>query len=427
MHIKVIKPKPEYSTDRKLKVCAYARVSTDRFKQEDSLENQISTYERIIKTNPSYEFVGVFADQGLSGYSENRPAFQSMIEKAREGDIDLIMTKSISRFARNTVTVLKVIRELKELGVAVFFEEQNINTLSGDGELLLTVLSSFAQEESRSVSENNKWTIRKKFERGEILFNDKRFMGYDKNDSGELVINREQAKIVRRIFKMYLDGLGSFKIAAALNEEGGQTVTGAQWTDGTIRSMLTNEKYKGDCILQKSYTPENVRKKSVVNRGAVQKYYIKDNHDPIISAEDWEKVQLIMEHRKKERRIGTDGTNKYQNRYPLSGMLICPHCGKTLKRRQVHNKRIEWWCSTYMKKGKSTCKGVKISDEEVSKKNITKKTVIEEVIINGEKYYSYTSKSDYDNGIRNKPSIPTDKDGGVLPSVNRPRRTAIKL
>lgn len=224
MRVRVIKPiAPK---EKKLKVFAYARVSTDSLKQEDSLENQSSTYERSIISNPAYEYVGIYADQGISGYSENRPAFKSMIGKARAGEIDLIITKSVSRFARNTVTVLKVARELKELGVGIFFEEQNINTLSGDGEMMHTVLASFAQEESRSMSENNKWTMKKKFERGEIMVNTKRFMGYDKNEYGELIINPEEAKIVQRIFDMYLHGIGSFKIVAKLNEEGIQTITG---------------------------------------------------------------------------------------------------------------------------------------------------------------------------------------------------------
>ena len=165
MRVKVINKRPA-SVLQKKRVCAYVRVSTDSRRQEESLENQMETYERLITGNPEYEFIGVFADQGISGYCENRPQFQRMMEKARAGEIDLIITKSISRFARNTVTVLKFARELKELGVGIFFEEQNINTLSGDGEMMLAVLASFAQEESRSMSENNKWSIRKKFERG---------------------------------------------------------------------------------------------------------------------------------------------------------------------------------------------------------------------------------------------------------------------
>lgn len=425
MRIKIIQPIAEEK--RKLRVCAYARVSTDSLKQEDSLENQTSTYERLIQSNPEYEFVGVYADQGISGFCEKRPAFQEMIQKAKSGGIDLIITKSISRFARNTVTVLRVARELKDAGVGIFFEEQNINTLSGDGELMLTVLASFAQEESRSISENYKWTVKKKFERGDIVLSTSQFMGYDKDEYGDLVINQEQAKIVRRIFKMYLGGMGMFSIAAQLNSEGVPTIKGGKWTEGTLRGMLTNEKYKGDFILQKYYTPENRRNKTVKNNGAVQSYYIAENHPAIISKDDWEKVQLILQRRKLQRRIGANGTDKYKKRYPLSGMMICPYCGNSLRRKQVHNKKIEWWCSTYIQEGKSACRGVKISDAEASKQNITEPTVVEEVIENGKKHYYYTSKTDYDKGVRNKPNTSQNKDGSVLPRVHRPRRTAIKL
>jgi site-specific DNA recombinase len=427
MRVKIIKPKEELLKPKKLKVCAYAPVSTDSLRQEDSLDNQATTYERLIKSNLNYEFAGVFADQGISGYSENRPAFQSMIERAKSGGIDLIITKSVSRFARNTVTVLKVARELKELGIGIFFEEQNINTLSGDGEMMLAVLSSFAQEESRSMSENNKWSMKKKFERGEVMLNTTRFMGYDKDEYGDLVINQEQAEIVRRIFEMYLGGMGVFKIAAQLNSESLPSLMGGKWHEGTIRGMLTNEKYKGDCILQKYYTPENRRNSTVRNSGEVQSYYIEENHPAIVSKEDWDRVQQIMQERKDRRRIAANGVAKYKNRYPLSSMLICPHCGKALRRRQVHNKKIEWWCSTYMQEGKSTCKGVKISDEEASKQNILEPTVIEEVRIDGKKYYGYTRKTDYDKGIRNQPNTPENKNGSILPRVHRPRRAAIKL
>jgi len=424
MKINVIKPTIK-QTDRKLNVCAYARVSTNDIRQEDSLENQTSTYKRLITANPSYNFVGVYADKGISGYSENRPAFQEMLVKARAGDIDLIITKSISRFARNTVTVLKVERELRDLGVGILFEEQSINTLSGEGEMMLSILASFTQEESRSISENSKWSLKKRFEQGKIFINTTRFMGYDKDKDGNLIINKEQAIIVDRIFRMYIEGVSAYKISIALNAENIPTLTNKEWRENTIRGMLRNEKYKGDFILQKYYTPENVRGKSVRNTGEVKSYYIVENHPAIISYEDWQMVQEIMKRRKEKRNIGQDGTSKYQNRYPLSGMLICPHCGKALRRRQVHNKKIEWWCSTYMEKGKATCKGVKISDSIVTKKNIKVKTVIEEEIRDGKKHYSYTSKKDYDNGVRNR--VETTENGSILPSVNKPRRTAIKL
>ena len=202
----------------KLKVCAYARVSTDHDKQENSLKNQVAAYKRVIKSNPDYEFAGVYADLGITGQSERRPEFQRMIADARAGKIDRILTKSVSRFARNTVILLKYVRELKELGVSVYFEENGIDTLSSEGELMLTVLASFAQEECRSTRENYKWTLKKKFERGELMINTERFMGYDKDEDGNLVINEDEAKVVRRIFDLYLSGIGTHRIAKILND-----------------------------------------------------------------------------------------------------------------------------------------------------------------------------------------------------------------
>ena len=388
MREKVINKRPA-SVLQKKRVCAYARVSTDSRRQEDSLENQMETYERLITGNPEYEFIGVFADQGISGYCENRPQFQRMMEKARAGEVDLIITKSISRFARNTVTVLKFARELKELGVGIFFEEQNINTLSGDGEMMLAVLASFAQEESRSMSENNKWSIRKKLERGEVMITTSRFLGYDKNEYGDLIVNRKEAEIVSLTFDLYLLNVGSSRIGELLDYLGVKTVTGTTWESGTINGMLCNEKYKGDFHLQKYYTPENKRNHTRKNNGEVQSYYI--------------------------------------NRYPLSGMLICPYCGKTLRRRQVYKKKIQWLCSTYIEKGVKACKGIRIDDAELQGLNITEQTVIEEVVKNGKKHYCYTSKADFDCGIRNSTVSVEIEDGSVLPSVNRSRRTVIKL
>lgn len=426
MRVKVINKRPA-SVLQKKRVCAYARVSTDSRRQEDSLENQMETYERLITGNPEYEFIGVFADQGISGYCENRPQFQRMMEKARAGEIDLIITKSISRFARNTVTVLKFARELKNLSVGIFFEEQNINTLSGDGEMMLAVLASFAQEESRSMSENNKWSIRKKFERGEVMITTSRFLGYDKNEYGDLIVNRKEAEIVSLTFDLYLLNVGCSRLSDLLNYLGVKTVTGGQWESGTIGGMLSNEKYKGDFHLQKYYTPPTQRNATRKNRGEVQSYYISENHEPIVSPELWGQVQEMREYRKKVRNIGQDGTGKFQNRYPLSGMLICPYCGKTLRRRQVYKKKIQWLCSTYIEKGKKACRGIRIADAALVGLNITEQTVVEEVIQNGKKRYRYTRKEDFDCGIRNSAGCEETKNGGVLQGINRPRRTVIKL
>lgn len=408
----------------KLRVCAYARVSTASVKQGNSLKNQVDSYTRRIKDNPQYEFAGVYADFGISGRSEKRPEFQKMIEDARAGKIDLIITKSISRFARNTVTLLKYVRELKELGVAIFFEENNINTSSSEGEMMLTVLASFAQEESRSFSENNKWALKKKFERGEGMVNTKRFLGYDKDENGHLIINEAEAKIVRRIYDMYLSGMGSFLIKNKLNEEGIPTVTGAAWTCGTVNGILKNEKYKGDFLIQKTYNPE-VGGASKPNRGQVPQYYVKDDHEAIISEEEWEQVQELTAYRCEKRNIAK-GSKKCLNRYPNSGMLKCGYCGASLIRRHVFGGKIDWLCRTYIEKGKKTCPGIRIHEPELEGRIFTEPTVVEEVIEDGSKHYRYTSKEKYDAGIREDDS-PKEESCSVLPRVNRSRRTVIKL
>ena len=204
MKLSVINTKAE-SQQRELRVCAYVRVSSDKDAQMESLENQETYFKRKYAEDETCDFVGVFSDAGISGTSDNRPAFQKMLECCRNGEIDLIHTKSISRFARNTVTVLEVSRELKLLGIGIYFEEQNINTLSADGELMLTVLASFAQAEAFDMSENQKWAVRKKFARGEVMVNTNRFMGYDKDAEENLIINEDEAKVVRMIFQLYLD------------------------------------------------------------------------------------------------------------------------------------------------------------------------------------------------------------------------------
>ena len=422
--MKIKRIEPESRSLKKTKVCAYARVSTGSDSQENSLENQITTYESLIKSNPEYEFVGVYADQGITGFSEKRPEFQRMINNAKAGRIDMIITKSISRFARNTVTLLRVVRELKDIGVGVLFEENNIYTMSSEGEMMLAVLASFAQEEGRSMSENNKWACRKKFERGELMINTTRFMGYDKDEDGNLVINEAEAAIVRRIFDMYLSGIGTHCIAKTLNEEGVTTVTGSAWHASTIRGMLMNEKYKGDSLLQKYYTPENMRN-TVKNNGQVAQFYVTESHEAIIAPEDWEHVQELIAYNRKQRGI-KKGNPDYTNRYPNSHKLICPYCGKFLRRRYVYNKKVEWLCATYIHQGKSACKGIRVRDSELAGRIFTGPTGIEEVVIDGSKHYYYTSKTDYDNGVRAAERKETE-GCSILPRVNRSRRTVIKL
>lgn len=278
-----------------------------------------------------------------------------------------------------------------------------------------------------TLDQNNFCGIRKKFERGEVMITTSRFLGYDKNEYGDLIVNRKEAEIVSLTFALYLMNVGSSRIGELLDYLGVKTVTGTTWESVTINGMLCNEKYKGDFHLQKYYTPENKRNHTRKNNGEVQSYYISENHEPIVSPEVWERVQEVREQRKRDRNIGQDNTMKFQNRYPLSRMLICPYCGKTLRRRQVYKKKIQWLCSTYIEKGVKACKGIRIDDAELQGLNITEQTVIEEVVKNGKKHYCYTSKEDFDCGIRNSTVGAEIEDGSVLPSVNRPRRTVIKL
>ena len=429
MRVRIIEPVKKQENKRK-RVCAYARVSTGSEAQGESLENQIQYYENLISNNPDYEYAGVFADRGITGTTDNRPEFQRMLNLAKEGKIDLIITKSISRFARNTAIMLQVVRELKDIGVEIEFQKENIKTLSGDGELMLTVLSSFAQEESKNVSDNLKWRIKKKFERGELIINTTRFLGYDKDEYGDLVINPKEAEIVKRIFEDYLKGKGTFTIAKELNEENIPTVAGGRWQESTILNILKNEKYKGDAILQKYYTPDHLRKVSVRNEGVIDSYYIEDNHSPIVSREMWEQVQIEIAKRAKAKGNKAGDTKKYTNRYPLTGMLFCSKCGSTLRRRTWNSKlncrKIVWQCSNYIKNGKDACSGTSIDDEVISRLNIEEPIIVREEVKDGKKYYSYTCKSKQKQSGR-ADTASEKENGSLLQGINRPIRTVIKL
>ena len=393
MRVRIIEPTKLIS--KRKRVCAYTRVSSASEAQGDSLENQTIYYQTLIEENPEYEFAGIFADRALTGTKEERPEFQKMLAMAREKKLDLILTKSISRFARNTTIVLEVVRELKTLGVEVRFEKENISTFHGDSELMLTVLSSFAQEESKNVSDNIKWRYRRKFEQGEVAINTTRFLGYDKDKYGTLVINRGQAEIVERIFNDCVNGKGAFVIAKELQSEGVRTITGGKWNSSTILTVLKNEKYKGDAKLQKTYHKDHLHKKKCINRGELESYYIEDNHSPIVTKEVWEEAQRQIALRAEAR--GNNDNEKYQNRYPLTGMLLCSKCGASLRRRtwnSIHAcKKVVWQCSTYINEGKKSCSGTVIEDAVIERMNIRNKTVIEEVMKNGEKHYRYTCKS----------------------------------
>ena len=285
----------------KKKVAAYCRVSTDQEEQLSSYENQVRYYTEIITRNPDYEMVDIYADEGISGTNtKKRDNFNRMIEDCRGGKIDLIITKSISRFARNTLDCLNYVRELKDLGIGIIFEKENINTMDAKGEVLLTILSSLAQDESRSISENCTWGIRRRFEQGEHKMSTKRFLGYDYDEDGKLIVNRAQAKVVVRLYEEFLSGKTVDYIARIFRKEKIKSWDGkCNWFASTLDSMLRNEKYMGDTILQKSYTADFLSKKRVMNDGTIQMYHIEEDHEPIIDVETWEAVQQELERRQR--------------------------------------------------------------------------------------------------------------------------------
>ena len=359
MRIKVIKPTKAVHQQKK-KVCAYVRVSTDSLQQEDSLENQTTYFKGFITANPEWEFVGIYSDQGISGYKENRPGFQKMIEDARAGNIDLIVVKSISRFARNTETVLKFTRELKSIGVGIFFEIQNVNTLSGAGELMLTILAAFAQAESEGASANAKMTYKRKFESGIPAHGLESTFGYKANAQGDIVVDEEKAAVVRQMFDLAEQGIWPSKIKQYLNKNGVPGCAGGDWDDTAVFRVLHNVSYKGDLILQKTY--RDSRRKQRKNEGQVDQWYIAENHQPIVPPKQWDKVQEILrkrsEHLQKPAPPKPDKPRSSRNTYPLSNLIYCPICGEKLIHKWGKGKNEYWACKTNLKVGKDACKGI---------------------------------------------------------------------
>ncbi len=317
---------------KKRRVAAYARVSTDQEEQLTSYEAQVDYYTNYIKSRSDWEFVDVYTDEGISGTStKRREGFNKMVENAMAGKIDLIITKSVSRFARNTVDSLTTIRKLKDIGCECYFEKENIWTFDGKGELLLTIMSSLAQEESRSISENVKWGHRKRFADGKVTVAFNNFLGYKRGEDGNLVIDEEQAVIVRRIYKEFLSGSSYVSIAKRLTEDGIETPGHKQkWYATTVRSILTNEKYKGDALLQKCYTVDFLTKKQKVNNGEVQQYYVENNHPAIIEPDVFEMVRLEI-----DRRLKLNG--KYSGTDILTSKIKCGECGGSYGAKVWHS------------------------------------------------------------------------------------------
>lgn len=347
-------------------------MSTDREEQQSSYELQVEHYTRFITSNPAYVLAGIYADEGISATNtRKREEFNRMIEDCRAGKIDRIITKSISRFARNTLDCLNYVRELKSLGIGITFEKENIDTMDAKGEVLLTILSSLAQDESRSISENSTWGIRKRFEVGQYSISTKRFMGYDRDENGKLVVNTEQAVIVRRIFHEYLEGKTPEMIVRIFQREGICKWDGTtDWNAPTVLRILENEKYMGDAILQKSYTADFLQKKRIKNDGAVKMVHIQDDHEAIIEPGIWQAVQREIERREKYKRqhgIKTYSKNAEVNIF--STKVICGECGAVFTRRMWQsngNKRTVWQCSErYGKKGTIGCQNRHIYTETV--------------------------------------------------------------
>lgn len=347
----------------KLRVAAYARVSTDSDAQLESLEAQITFYENYILSREDWHFAGLYYDEGITGTKKHkRTELMRMMKDCENGLIDYIITKSISRFSRNTTDCLEMVRKLQELKIPIYFEKENINTLSMESELFLSILSSMAENESVSISDNSKWSIQKRFENGTYKISYPPY-GYIWNGE-EMVIVPEQAIIVKRIFAELLSGKGTRAIAIGLNREQVPSKKGGNWSAGTINSIVKNEKYAGDVLFQKTFTDSSFTRRP--NNGQQGQYYVADHHEAIISKDDFEAANLLLAKRRSEKGIVT-GSDKYQKRYVLSGKVKCGDCGDTFKRR-THTckdyKYIAWCCNTHIE-DKDKCSMLYVRDDDL--------------------------------------------------------------
>lgn len=355
-------------TPAKRRVAGYARVSTDSEEQQTSYERQVSYYTEYIQKRDDWEFAGVYTDQGISATNtKHRDGFNAMIADALDGKIDLIVTKSVSRFARNTVDSLTTVRKLKEKGVEVYFEKENIYTLDSKGELFITIMSSLAQEESRSISENVTWGQRKRMADGKVTMPYGRFLGYRKGEDGLPEIVPEEAEVVRLIYKSFMEGLSYYKIAKMLMErEIPAPAGGEKWHTRTVESILTNEKYKGSALLQKKFTVDFLTKKQKVNEGEVPQYFVEHSHDAIIEPEEFELVQAEIERRK--------GLGKeYSGSSIFSAKIVCSCCGGFFGSKVWHStskyRRVIWQCNHKFSNGVK-CETPHLYEDEIKKRFI---------------------------------------------------------
>ena len=348
---------------KKRRVAGYARVSTDHDEQFTSYEAQIDYYTNYIKSRDDWEFVNVYTDEGISGTGiKRRIGFQTMIDDALAGKIDLIVTKSVSRFARNTVDSLTTIRKLKEKGIECYFEKENIWTFDGKGELLITIMSSLAQEESRSISENCTWGQRKRFSDGKVSVAYSRFLGYDKGPDGRMVINPQEAETVKKIYRLFLEGMTPYSISQQLEADGDLSPSHTtKWNAKTIRGILSNEKYKGDALLQKTYTVDYLTKKMKTNKGEIPQYYVEGDHEAIIDPAVFDQVQIELEKR-------CSGKNRHSGVHDFSGKIKCGECGSWYGSKVWHStdayRKVIWRCNhKYDNNGK--CSTSHLTDDEI--------------------------------------------------------------
>lgn len=363
VRITKIEATKDFIEKKKTRVAAYARVSTRSDEQLLSLETQKEHYDNFISANSEWEYAGLYYDEGVSGTKvEKRDGLLTLLKDCEDGKIDRVITKSISRFSRNTTDCLEMVRRLASLNIYLYFEKENIDTEHMSSELMLSILSSIAESESRSISQNNKWTIKHRFEEGTFIISYPPY-GYDNKD-GKMVIVSEEAEIVKEIFAMAINGMGSYVIAKELNKRGIRTKKNGKWRSSTVKGLLHNEKYTGDVIFQKTYTDDNFNRHN--NYGEKNMYLCKNHHEAIVSHEIFEQAAAVMEQHAKEKSIEA-GHEKYQNRYAFSGKIICGYCGSTFKRRQHYKPSgnyVAWTCNLHLE-NKDACSMLYIHDEAI--------------------------------------------------------------
>ena len=416
--VTVIPPIAEMQGERRIdmrpkRVAAYCRVSTDREEQEHSFETQKAMYTEMIMMKPTWQMAGIYADEGITGtVAKKRPGFMKMIEDCRKGKIDMIVTKSVSRFSRNNLDCLMYVRELKQLGIPIIFEKEGINTIQVSSELLLTLFGALSQAESESISMNVKLGIRQSLKNGNVRFSYKTFLGYRKGADGQPEIVPEQADIVRRIYNDFLAGATYLEIAKRLTEEHVPTMGGGnRWFSERIKSILKNEKYKGDALLQKTYITDPISKRVKKNNGELPMYYVENSHPAIIERRIFDRVQEEIARRAGKKKVKQTGTKtelgRYSGKYALTELLYCGECGTPYRRctwSRNGKKKIVWRCVSRLDYGKKYCKNSP-SVEESRLHNaiaaaITKKANSEEINIGGimDHIESFGSRRDT-NGI----------------------------